>query len=119
MLTSHLANQCRSPRRSGEGGGCGREAEEKGFGVVGRDEGNDPTWQTSVDLLDAVGGWTLEDAVDVAEKQRIRDLGWWREMRSDPCFFFSETGYNLLQCDDVAADNEVPCQLPRQVGYKG
>ncbi|KAK0589300.1 hypothetical protein LWI29_012344 [Acer saccharum] len=70
---------CPSPRRSGGGGGCGREAEEKGFGVVDRDDGSDPTWQTNVDVLNAMGGWTLEEAMDVAKKQRRRDLEWWRE----------------------------------------
>ncbi|KAK2636038.1 hypothetical protein Ddye_030830 [Dipteronia dyeriana] len=46
----------------------------------------------SVDLLDAVGGWivvTLEETVDVAVKQRIRDLEWWRKTReSEPSFLF-------------------------------
>ncbi|KAK4837869.1 hypothetical protein QYF36_009107 [Acer negundo] len=37
-----------------------------------------------VDLLDVVGGWidvTLKEAVDAVEKQRIRDLEWWKERK--------------------------------------
>ena len=44
-----------------------------------------------------MGGWTLEEAVDLAEKQRIRDLDFGvmeRDEGSDPCFCFSETDCN-------------------------